>query len=459
MSGETYPYFSDPITADSFLHPLPSPLDNRIAEGGGDADSLFNWMEAMQPYGLEATLSHDSLFYPSQDCYQLTEPFFSSESELLWQQLEEPLSFGPEPDYQPEEFDFPVYPLNSYQQLSSTQPSSSNYTSTTPSSQNSSSPEQSPNSQAETREKNGMKRRTNPHNSDHDAHVVSRKRVRGQEYNITRSHLDHGYESMSPETNISSPIYVSNTSLVSEHTSTQLNCPELVGSVTRAIDGMIDKFSKSQVKLSTEEIEALQVAGLPIPTTLPLTKVEQNALRDVRRRLKNKQAAMENRRKKKEYVSDLETQVEDYKKTVCSFEERLKHVEREKQVLETELRNLRSASRSEKDSRSVSVQTGACLMVFVLCFGLVFGTWFTGFGQLGDTALYQKNIRHSLTSRTLLNSPAMQQTTFHWISDFIVTSYNSFCSFFDFSSGGNYASILDLAEEANICHNHSCAPH
>ena len=221
---------------------------------------------------------------------------------------------------------------------------------------------------------------------------------------------------------------------------------------------MIDKFSKSQLKLSTEEIQALQTAGLPIPTTLPLTKVEQNALRDVRRKLKNKQAAMENRRRKKEYMSDLETRVADYEKTVSSFEERLKRVEREKQVLETELRNLRRESKGEKDSRSVSVQTGACLMVFVLCFGLVFGTWFTGFGQFGDTPLYQKNLKHSLTSRTLLNDPLVQQSTLDWISDFLMTSCNDFFSLFDFNSDTNYASIIDLLEETNVCLNHSCAP-
>ena len=214
MSGETCPYLSDQITADSFLHPLPSPLDNRIAEGE-DPNSLFNWMEALEPYGLEPTLSFDSLSYPSQDCYQFTEPFsFSSESELLWQQFEEPLPFRPEQDYQQQEFDFPDYPLHSYQQ-ETTQPTSSLDTSTTPSSHNSSSPELSPGSQEETREKSGIKRRKNLNTSEQDPHLVCRKRVRGQkEYTESRNHLDHGYESMSPEANVSSPPYVSSTNLV-----------------------------------------------------------------------------------------------------------------------------------------------------------------------------------------------------------------------------------------------------
>ena len=197
MSGETYPYLSDAITADSLLHPLPSPLDSRVTEEG---DYLFNWMDALQPYGLESDLSRESPFYPNQDFS--TDFSFCSESELLWQQFEDPVSFGPELEQQP--FNFPEYPLHTYQQ--ETQPSSYIDTTTTPSSQNSSS-EQSPvnsyDSQGETaRENTGVKRRNNVHSSE-DTHIVDRKRIR------PRNQLDHGYESMSPEANISSPPYVS----------------------------------------------------------------------------------------------------------------------------------------------------------------------------------------------------------------------------------------------------------
>ena len=205
--------------------------------------------------------------------------------------------------------------------------------------------------------------------------------------------------------------------------------------VTRVIDGMIDKFSRSQVKLSEEEISALEIAGLPIPTTLPLTKVEQNALRDVRRKLKNKQAAMENRRRKKEYVSDMEIKVADFEKQVSSLEERLCRVEREKQALETELIKFRRESKLSKGSRPNNLQSGACLMVFILCFGLVCGTWFTGFGQFGSTSLNQKNIRYSFsphhTSRTLLDAGQIQQTTFEWIYNLITTSFNQFLNSFE----------------------------
>ena len=222
--------------------------------------------------------------------------------------------------------------------------------------------------------------------------------------------------------------------------------------VTRVIDGMIDKFSRSQVKLSEEEISALETAGLPIPTTLPLTKVEQNALRDVRRKLKNKQAAMENRRRKKEYVIDLEIKVADFEKQVSSLEERLCRVEREKQTLETELIKFRRESKQAKGSRPNNLQSGACLMVFILCFGLVCGTWFTEFGQFGGTSISQKNIQYSFpshhTSRTLLDAGQIQQTTFEWIYNVITTSCSQLLS--HLNSNFEFVSIMDL------CHNDSC---
>ena len=60
------------------------------------------------------------------------------------------------------------------------------------------------------------------------------------------------------------------------------------------------------------------------------------------------------------------------------------------------------------------------------------GTWFTGFFQLENTSLNQKNILYSFSPhhslRTLLYSRQIQQTTFEWISNLITTSYNQFLS-------------------------------
>lgn len=58
--------------------------------------------------------------------------------------------------------------------------------------------------------------------------------------------------------------------------------------------------------LSPEERRTLIAEGLPIPVGLPLTKIEERALKKVRRKIKNKISAQESRRKKKEYMESLE---------------------------------------------------------------------------------------------------------------------------------------------------------
>lgn len=64
--------------------------------------------------------------------------------------------------------------------------------------------------------------------------------------------------------------------------------------------------------LSEEEKRTLIIEGLPVPTGLPLNKMEERALKKVRRKIKNKISAQESRRKKKEYMEALEKKVDSY---------------------------------------------------------------------------------------------------------------------------------------------------
>jgi len=64
--------------------------------------------------------------------------------------------------------------------------------------------------------------------------------------------------------------------------------------------------------LSEEEKRTLLIEGLPIPARLPLNKMEERALKKVRRKIKNKISAQESRRKKKEYMEALEKKVDNY---------------------------------------------------------------------------------------------------------------------------------------------------
>ena len=58
--------------------------------------------------------------------------------------------------------------------------------------------------------------------------------------------------------------------------------------------------------------------GYRLPTKLPLTREEEEALKLVRRKIKNKLSAQESRRKRKEYMDMLEQKV-----SILSFDKRI----------------------------------------------------------------------------------------------------------------------------------------
>ncbi|KAF2883092.1 hypothetical protein ILUMI_23084 [Ignelater luminosus] len=88
------------------------------------------------------------------------------------------------------------------------------------------------------------------------------------------------------------------------------------------------KGSTGILVLTEEEKRTLIAEGYPVPTRLPLTKAEEKSLKKIRRKIKNKISAQESRRKKKEYMDQLERKVEllvtennDYRKKIECLED------------------------------------------------------------------------------------------------------------------------------------------
>ncbi|XP_030748871.1 cyclic AMP response element-binding protein A-like isoform X2 [Sitophilus oryzae] len=88
------------------------------------------------------------------------------------------------------------------------------------------------------------------------------------------------------------------------------------------------KGSTGILILTEEEKRTLIAEGYSVPTRLPLTKAEEKSLKKIRRKIKNKISAQESRRKKKEYMDQLEKKVEilvtensDYKRKIDTLEQ------------------------------------------------------------------------------------------------------------------------------------------
>uniref|UniRef100_A0A8C3TVC0 Cyclic AMP-responsive element-binding protein 3-like protein 2 n=1 Tax=Catharus ustulatus TaxID=91951 RepID=A0A8C3TVC0_CATUS len=141
--------------------------------------------------------------------------------------------------------------------------------------------------------------------------------------------------------------------------------------------------------LTEEEKRTLIAEGYPIPTKLPLTKAEEKVLKKIRRKIKNKISAQESRRKKKEYMDSLEKKVE-----TCSNEnsELRKKVEIIRQNLRLQAMVAGKVSRSCK---AASTQTGTCLMMVVLCFAVVFGSFSQSYGPYPSATKMVLHRQHS----------------------------------------------------------------
>ncbi|CAD6195605.1 unnamed protein product [Caenorhabditis auriculariae] len=100
-----------------------------------------------------------------------------------------------------------------------------------------------------------------------------------------------------------------------------------------------DPRSQGSVQLSAEERRTLIQEGYPIPTRLPLSKNEEEALKIVRRKIKNKLSAQESRRKRKEYMDSLELRVQGYINENNHLKSRMRQLEQTNKQLMMKLRD------------------------------------------------------------------------------------------------------------------------
>lgn len=126
----------------------------------------------------------------------------------------------------------------------------------------------------------------------------------------------------------------------------------------------------SRLILTEEEKRLLEKEGISLPSTLPLTKVEEQVLKRVRRKIRNKRAAQESRKKKKVYVGGLESRVLKYTAQNQELQNKVQLLEEQNLSLLDQLRKLQAMVIGVAN-KSSSGSTCVLVLLFSFCLLLV----------------------------------------------------------------------------------------
>ncbi|NXT16982.1 CR3L3 protein, partial [Prunella fulvescens] len=143
--------------------------------------------------------------------------------------------------------------------------------------------------------------------------------------------------------------------------------PQLVpGATVQVLTSMPSDIP--ELVLTEEEKQLLEKEGVTLPTCLPLTKAEERVLRKVRRKIRNKQAAQDSRRRRKIYVDGLENRVAACTAENHELEKKVQQLQKQNMSL---LRQLQKLQALVRQSAPKTTKRKTCTMIVVLSFCLV----------------------------------------------------------------------------------------
>ncbi|XP_040119727.1 cyclic AMP-responsive element-binding protein 3 isoform X2 [Oryx dammah] len=122
--------------------------------------------------------------------------------------------------------------------------------------------------------------------------------------------------------------------------------------------------------LTEEEKRLLEKEGLTLPGMLPLSKMEEQVLKRVRRKIRNKKSAQESRRKKKVYVGGLESRVLKYTAQNLELQNKVQLLEEQNLSLLDQLRRLQ-AMVIQTANKASSGSTCVLVLLFSFCLLLI----------------------------------------------------------------------------------------
>ncbi|NXD79148.1 CREB3 protein, partial [Halcyon senegalensis] len=133
-----------------------------------------------------------------------------------------------------------------------------------------------------------------------------------------------------------------------------------------------------ELVLTEEERQLLEKEGVSLPTCLPLTKTEEQLLKKVRRKIRNKQSAQDSRRRKKIYVDGLENRVAACTAQNHELQKKVQLLQKQNTSLLEQLRKLQALVRQ---STTKTTTASTCIMVLGLSFCLILSPSLYSFGS------------------------------------------------------------------------------
>lgn len=134
------------------------------------------------------------------------------------------------------------------------------------------------------------------------------------------------------------------------------------------VPGSMVQSDFPELVLTEEEKQLLEKEGVILPTCLPLTKAEERILRKVRRKIRNKQAAQDSRRRRKIYVDGLENRVAACTAENHELEKKVQQLQKQNMSLLRQLQKLQALVRR---SAPKTTRRKTCTMILVLSFCLL----------------------------------------------------------------------------------------